>query len=205
MSVIGAGGHGKVVVSTLQAAGLMVDAVYDDDSAKHGRRVLGIPVLGPVRQLRGKTGARAVIAVGDNGVRKRLTQELEGLVWVSVIHPRAVVHESVLVGEGAVVFAGAVIQPEAVVGRHAIVNSAASVDHDCVLGDFSHVGPGAHLSGATVLGEGAFLGTASGTKEGVRVGAWTTVGVGGVVVRDLPERVVAVGVPARPLRRAASP
>lgn len=198
MLVVGAGGHGKVAVSTLQAAGLAVEGVYDDDPGRQGQAILGVPIRGPVSLLQEQAGARAVLAVGDNAVRKRLVQDLAGLVWVSVVHPQATVHQSVKLAEGTVVFAGAVVQPGAVVGRHAIVNTGATVDHDCVLGEFSHVGPGAHLSGGTVLGEGAFLGTGSATRQGVTIGAWTTVGVGGVVVRDLPAGVIAVGVPARP-------
>jgi sugar O-acyltransferase (sialic acid O-acetyltransferase NeuD family) len=200
VSVIGAGGHAKVVISTLQAAGIDVEAVLDDRPEARGQRVLGVSVAGPVSDLKRQRRRRAVLGIGDNAIRKRLAAELAELSWVSAVHPGAIVHESAIIGEGAVVFAGAVIQPGVTVGRHAIVNTGATVDHDCVLGDFSHVGPGAHLSGNTTMGEGAFLGTGAATKQGVRIGAWTTVGVGGVVVRDLPDGVIAVGVPARPVR-----
>ena len=44
--VFGAGGHAKVVVATRERAGWRVQTLYDDDPAKIGGRVLGVPVLG---------------------------------------------------------------------------------------------------------------------------------------------------------------
>ncbi|HEX9631365.1 MAG TPA: acetyltransferase [Gemmatimonadales bacterium] len=200
--VIGAGGHGTVVTSTLLAAGIPVAGIVDDAPATHGTTILGVPVLGPVSLLRDRPGVRAIAAIGDNAVRKRLVDSLPQVEWVSAIHPAAVVAPEVTIGPGAMVFAGAVLQPRVTLASHAVVNTGATVDHDCKLAAFAHAGPGAHLSGSTVLDEGAFLGTGSATFQGVRIGAWTTVGVGAAVVRDLPPGVIAVGVPAR-VRRAA--
>lgn len=197
--VVGAGGHAKVVVATLRASGVAVVGVLDDDPA--AGPVLGAPRLGPTADV-SRIGLPAVLAVGDNAARRRLAEAHPGVDWTATVHPAAVVHESARVGAGAVVVAGAVVQPDAVLGRHAIVNTGASVDHDAVVGDFAHVGPGARLAGGVRLGEGAFVGTAAACVPGVRVGAWATVGAGAVVVASLPDRVVAVGVPARPLRSA---
>jgi len=99
-----------------------------------------------------------------------------------------------------VVFAGAVIQPDAAIGGHAIVNTAASIDHDCVLGDFVHVAPGVRLAGSVVLGEGAMLGIGTVAIPGARVGAWSVVGAGAAILGELPANVVAIGTPARPRR-----
>ncbi|HLA64618.1 MAG TPA: acetyltransferase [Rhodothermales bacterium] len=196
--VIGGGGHAKVVVATLQAAGTPVAGVLDDDPTRHGQAVLGVPVLGPVALAREVAGP-VVIAVGDNAARRRIADALDGAVaWATAVHPHACVHPSVRLGEGTVVFAGVVVQPDAALGRHAIVNTSASVDHDCRLGDFVHIAPGVRLAGSVRLGEGVFLGVGSSVLPGREVGAWTTVGGGGVVVYDLPAHVVAVGVPARP-------
>jgi len=197
--LVGGGGHAKVVVSTLQAAGWMVTAVYDDDPGKWRTELLGVPIVGPLTELEHGLGHPAVLGVGANRVRKALAQRLP-LEWVCAVHPTAIVHPSVTVGAGSVIFAGAVIQPDTRIGAHAIVNTAATVDHDCTVGDFAHLGPGCHLSGGVVVGEGGFLGIGSSATPMVSIGAWTTVGAGGVVVADLPSQVVAVGVPARPTR-----
>lgn len=196
VALIGAGGHAKVVLATAQAAGFEVTGLYDDDEARWGTEVLGVPVVGPASRL--PAGAPAVLAIGANAARKRLATELP-LSWRTVVHPRATVHDSVRLGEGTVVFAGAVIQPDTTLGAHAIVNTGATVDHDGRLGDFVHLAPGVHLAGGVTVGEGAFLGVNAGVIPGRTIGDWTTVGAGGIVVRDLPPGVTAIGVPARPL------
>jgi len=199
IAVIGAGGHAKVVIATLEDAGLNVTGLYDDNPRLWGQSIAGVPVVGPVGALASQIGCRAVIGVGDIPARKKLARQLD-LDWVSVIHPRAYVHPSVQLGRGTVVFAGAVIQPEARVGAHAIVNTAASIDHDCSLGDFVHIGPGAHLAGSVQAGAGVFFGVGSCAIPGVSIGENTLVGAGAVVTRSLPASAVAVGTPARVLR-----
>lgn len=200
VAVIGGGGHAKVVISTLRAAGVAVGAVFDDDSSRHGSELLGVPVRGPAAAAAGLDMRRAVLAIGDNRARRRLAEALGSeLEWLTVVHPRAWVDAGARLGAGTVVFAGAVVQPGAEIGAHAIVNTAASVDHDCRIGDFAHLGPGCRLCGGVTVGEGTLIGVGCSVVPGVTIGAWAAVGAGAAVVRDLPAEATAAGVPARPL------
>lgn len=199
VDVIGAGGHAKVVVATVQAAGLIVRAVWDDDQSRWGGTVLGVPIQGPVAAVPDR--AAVVVAVGSNEARKAIVSRLVGREFVSVIHPTAIVHPTATVGRGTVVFAGGIVQPQGRLGEHVIVNTSASVDHDCLLEDFVHVAPGVRLAGNVSVREGAFLGVGVSAVPGAEIGAWATVGAGAVVVRSIPPRVIAVGCPARALRK----
>jgi sugar O-acyltransferase (sialic acid O-acetyltransferase NeuD family) len=197
VSVIGTGGHAKVVISTLRAARLDVVGVYDDEPAKRGQQIAKVPVVGSVAEIHSGTPGAFVIAIGSNALRREVAQRLSFVRWLTVAHPHACVHESVKVGPGTVVFAGAVIQPDTVIGHHCIINTGATVDHDCSLGDFTHVAPGCHLAGEVVLAEGVFMGIGSVVIPRIKIGDWTIVGAGGVVVSDLPPQQMAMGVPAR--------
>lgn len=201
--VIGAGGHSKVVISALQASGMAIEAIYDDDPAKWGHQLLGIPIRGPVSLLKESPRRRAVIGIGDNRTRQKLSQQLS-MEWIPVIHPFSFVHSSVKIGEGSVVMAGAVIQPDATIGRHCIINTSASVDHDCTIGDFSSLGPGTHLSGAVRIGNTCMLGTGCAVLPGVHIEDDATVGAGTTVIHDQPARSTIVGAAPRMIRKDCS-
>jgi len=193
--VIGAGGHAKVVVATLQAAGLSIAGVYDDDSSRHGTELMGIPIRGPAEESV-RTGLPMLIAVGDNRTRRELARRLKG-EFATAVHPTAIVHPSCNIRPGSVVFAGAIIQPDSTLGEHVIVNTGASIDHDCRIGAFSHLGPGVHLCGNVTLGEGALLGVAAAAVPGSTIGEWSVVGAGAVVTKDVESGATVVGIPAK--------
>lgn len=195
--VLGAGGHAKVVISTLCAAGYEIAAVLDDDVTKHGSEIMGVKIVGSLKKADSLGYSCGVIAVGENATRKKISDRVKNLEWLTVVHPQAYVDPSVRLGEGTFVFAGAVLQADTVVGRHVIINTGATVDHDCILEDFVHIAPGSHLAGDVEVGEGAFLGLASGVIPGVCVGAWSNVGAGGMVVDDVTARATVIGIPAR--------
>ena len=205
--VYGASGHGKVVVDILLELGVPgLLGFVDDGRDRHGRAVVGFPVLGDGEWLRAEA-ARASIAValgiGDNRVRQRVAERCValGAALVTAIHPRAVVSRFASIGDGAVVMAGAVVNPGAAVGRGVIVNTGAVIEHDVTLGDFSHVSPGAALGGAASVGALSHVGLGASVLPGVAIGARVVVGAGATVTRDLEDAVVAVGVPARVIRR----
>jgi sugar O-acyltransferase (sialic acid O-acetyltransferase NeuD family) len=201
VAVLGAGGHAKVVIATLQAAGFTVAALFDDDAAKQGTALLGVEVRGTMADFVRSNHRRAVVAIGNNRTRlqavERLTIALPNVEWITAVHPHASVQNSVKLGAGTVVFAGAVIQPDTVIGTHVIINTGATVDHDGVIGDFVHLAPGTHLSGEVRVGRGAFVGIGAAIIPGRCVGEWATVGAGAVVIKDIPAGATAVGVPAR--------
>ena len=75
------------------------------------------------------------------------------------------------------------------------------MSHDCVVGDFVNINPGATVCGTVTIGEGAFIGTGAVVKERINIGEWSVIGAGAAVVDDIPPYVVAAGVPARVIRR----
>jgi sugar O-acyltransferase (sialic acid O-acetyltransferase NeuD family) len=198
VTIVGAGGHGKVVISTLLSCDYAVSHVLDDDPDKIGSSLLGVPVVGPVAKYLDNLQQAAIQAIGDNKTRCALARKHRDVDWITVVHRHAYVDPTVELGAGTVVFAGAVIQSEARIGRHAIVNTGATIDHDCRIGDYCHIAPGAHLAGDVSVGEGSLIGVGSLVNPGLNIGAWSTTGAGGVVITDLPGNVTAVGIPAKP-------
>jgi sugar O-acyltransferase (sialic acid O-acetyltransferase NeuD family) len=201
--ILGGGGHAKVVIATLRAAGFTRLQVLDDNELRRGQRVLDVPITGPLTAITKADIPQAIIAIGDNRKRREIAKRFDRVTWLSVVHPTACIDRTATLGPGGVVFAGAIIQPETRIGAHAIINTGATIDHDCRIGDYAHLAPGCHLCGNVELGEGALLGVGSAIIPGKHVGAWTTVGAGAVIVNDLPSGVIAVGNPAQSSRGQA--
>lgn len=201
--IVGAGGQGRVILENWRAAEPDARFVFvDDDAALHGTTILGAVVVGATAMSveLARAGAEVVLAFGNNKTRLAVADRLTagGLSrWGTVIHPSAVVMPSATLGQGTVVFAGAVVNTGARLGEHVVVNTGVIVEHDSVVGRGASLSPGSRSGGRIEIGEGAFLATGVTVAPRVRVGAWAVVGAGAVVVRDIPERVLAFGVPAR--------
>lgn len=199
--VVGAGAQGRVVLDNWRAQHPNDSfAFVDDDPAHHQKTILGATVLGPLAELP-KLGGEVVLAIGNNEARLRIAAQWDGKVaWGRVVHPSAVVMPSATIGPGTVVFAGAIVNTQALLGAHVIVNTGSIIEHDCVFEDGASVSPGCRMGGRVRAGRGVFLGAGVTLAPRVSVGAWTIVGAGAVALRDLPDHVVAYGVPARVMR-----
>jgi sugar O-acyltransferase (sialic acid O-acetyltransferase NeuD family) len=201
--VYGAGGHGKVVADILISRGAGAFAGFvDDHEGLWGTRVLGYPVLGNGEWLHAESlqsSCAIALGIGESRARRLITEHFaqQGIAIVTLVHPSAIVSGSAQIGQGTVVMAGTVINPDAKVGAGAIVNTGAVVEHDTEIGNFSHVAPNATMAGASRLGNSSHLGMGAVVLPGIRIGSHTIVGAGAVVVENLPDRVVATGVPAR--------
>lgn len=204
--IIGAGGHGAVVVDILRAAGRYMPAGFiDADPSLVGQTIAGIPVLGAFNQI-GKLRSQfsqAVVAIGDNRVRRSYEAKLTaaGFELINAIHPSAVISTTAELGKNLVVAAGAIVGASARIANSVLLNTGCIIDHECVIGHGAHIGPGAKLAGRVHVGAGAFVGIGSAIIPCTRVGEEATVGAGAVVIRDVQDRETVVGVPAKPIAR----
>lgn len=206
--VVGGGGHAKVCIESLLAAGARVD--YCVGAPGSSGTCAGVPVLPGdehLERLAREGYRRAFPAIGDNARRVRLAGDVRTLGYelVNAVHPRATVSSSARLGAGVAVMAGAVVNAEASIGDLAIINTGATVDHDCVIGLAAHVAPNSALAGNVTIGEGTFMGIGCRAVPERTIGSWSIVGAGAVVVHDLGDHITAVGVPARPLDRRSAP
>ena len=117
--------------------------------------------------------------------------------WVNIVDPEAVISEGALVGSGIWVQAGSSIMPGARIGNHVAIRSGCQVSHDCVVEDFANVGLSAILCGYSVVREGAHIAPGAIIRDRVIVGRYSVVGLGAVVVKDVPDGAVVIGNPAR--------
>lgn len=206
--IIGAGGHGQVVADILLRMGEQTCEVepigyVDDDPALTGCEFLRLPVLGTCAQVGKLIHDAVVVAVGDNRTRQRLAGQLDraGERLFTARHPQAVVASDVLIGGGSMICAGVVVNPGCSIGVNTILNTSCSIDHHSRIGDHAHIGPGVRLGGEVTVGEGAMLGIGTAVIPRRRVGAWSVVGAGTLIHRDVADGVTVVSSQVRTVRR----
>lgn len=188
--LLGAGGHAKVLLSLMQAAGLRVLGVSAPELVESGALLWrGIPVLHAADDLAEYRPVEVglVNGVGAQQARRRLFDRFKarGYVFPVLVHPTAWVDPSAVLGEGVQVMAGSVIQADASLGQNVIVNTQASVDHDCVIEDHVHIAPGASVCGHVHVKTGAFIASGATVIIGIQVGEDAIAGAGASIVRDI--------------------
>lgn len=202
--IYGASGHAKVVIDIVEQENVYtIVGLLDDAPERQGSEFFGYRVLGGQEVLDKHRRCGILIAIGDNGARKRLQEHAKSLGYTVVVatHPSAQVARDVSIGPGTVIMAQVAINSGTVIGEGVIVNTGATIDHDCRIGDFAHISPGVHLAGNVTVGTLTHIGIGACVIPGVRIGERTLIGAGAAVIDDIPDGVIAVGVPARVIKR----
>ncbi len=199
--VIGASGHGKVVADIIRCAGDEV-AGFLDDNKKSLNNFIGYPVLGSVTEYEKFLESYFVVAIGNAEIRQKIADRLQGVKWYTAIHPSAVISQiDVEIGEGTVVMANAVVNSGVSIGKHCIINSGAVVEHDNIIEDFVHISVGVKLAGTVHIGKRSWIGIGAVISNNISVCPDCMIGAGGVVVKDISESGIFVGVPVKKLEK----
>ena len=209
VAILGAGGFAREVLDVFDAAnanepawdvlGFVVDAEYGEP----GSSVNDKPILGDLEWLSRQHDVAAICGVGAPELRRRMIERASalGVRYCSVVHPTAVLTRWISMGQGVVITAACVLTNRIRIGSHVHVNLDCTIGHDAVLEDFVTLAPGVHVSGNVTIEEGCYVGTGASILEKRRLGAWSIVGAGATVVRDVPPDATAVGTPAEVVKR----
>lgn len=176
----------------------------DGDASKVGTEVHAKPVLGGIaylEQLRGRE-VYVAIGVGNPAVRRKIIAAIAatGARFATLVHPRAWIGNRITIGQGSIVCAGVLATTDIQIGEHVIINIGSTVGHDTRIENFVTIAPTVNVSGSIVVGEGTDLGTGCTIIQGKNIGAWSIIGAGSVVVKDIDPDVTAVGAPAKTIK-----
>lgn len=211
--LVGAGGLGRETAELVRAingtaATWQLLGFVDDSPALAGAVVAGLPVLGPIASAIELDAELAVCtarpAMGCS--RRRIVADL-GLPserFPTLVHPAASLSGSTTVGEGCLIFAGVVATADVSLGRHVVLMPHVVLTHDDAVEDFATFAAGVHLGGGVRVGAEAYLGAGVLVREQVSIGPAALVGMGSVVLSDVPGAQTWVGAPAMPLRQEAN-
>jgi acetyltransferase EpsM len=206
--ILGGHGDGAVVASTLKVLSGSNDIEpvgFLNDHESIGSLISGLPVLDRIENAPRFLGQENVYFISALLKAKKNYQRAEKIRKLKIplerfftaIHPQATVDEAADVGYGTYIGPHATVLPNAKIGNHCSIRASANVGHDCRICDFTYLGPNATLSGRTLLEEGVHIGPNACTLEGTVIGAFSVVGIGSAVIKNVPPFSVCFGIPAR--------
>lgn len=207
--LIGAGGHAKSVIETIAPNKFEIVGIIDADQDHIHQKVNGIEIIDCDKNLETYYPYKADCAfvaighVGNYEIRNTIYCQLKkiGYQIVNIIHEKAIIATSVNMGEGNLIMPLAVINPDSSLGNNNIINTGAIIEHDVHIGNGVHLAPGAVICGGSTVYDNAFIGAGTTIIQGISIGANSIIGAGSVVISDIPENVVALGSPARIIKR----
>lgn len=157
----------------------------------------GIPVISP-DDWKGLP-PRFVIAVSDPAQKKRIALAMAARGWQAEIfvHDNAAIGLAPVIGAGTVICPFARISSDAQLGEHVLVNCSSGIGHDSAVGSYSSLLGAVSVNGGARIGEGVLLGAGCMIYPGKKVGDWARVGLGSVVLRNVPADATMFGNPAQ--------
>ena len=189
IAIYGASGHGKVVADIAMTNGYDEVIFIDDGNNSYLNfqeylELYNYPIA---------------LGIGDNKIRKMLYEKIksENLEVKTLVHCKAIVAKDVILEEGVVIMPGVVVNTGSIIGRGSILNTSSIVEHDCKIGDFVHIAPNSALAGDVSVNDLALVGIGSSIVQGKTIGTNSVIGAGSVVLSDIPDKVVAYGIPAK--------
>lgn len=185
----------------------LVEGFIDDDMATWGKQCCGVKVLGG-RKVAMEMADTLVLAVpGSPDTYHRRKKVIDGLGlplerFSTVIHPSAVIGPCAKVGRNTLIMPHVVVSPEAEVGNHCVILPNTVIAHGSIIGEYTLIGSNVTVSGNVSIGKNCYIGSGVNIRDHVSIGPGCLVGLGANVVSDLGRGVVAVGNPAKAMRKA---
>jgi sugar O-acyltransferase (sialic acid O-acetyltransferase NeuD family) len=203
--IIGAGGLGREVAALVDDINNATATpqwellgFVDDDPSKVGTSVACRKVVGSRAWLLDNPKVWAVLAVGNSSARLAMANEMPGVKWATLVHPKTLMPSAFKpnIGNGAVIFGGAILSTDVAIGKHSLIYYGCTISHDVSLGSFTTVLPACNIAGNVQIGDRVTLGIGTKVAHNICIHPNTCLAAGSVVVKDLPGGCLAAGVPA---------
>lgn len=205
--ILGTGGFGREVlcclIDAISSTKLRIEDIacfMVSDEYFNENKIMGVDVI-PQSKF-DPLIYDVVVAIGEPNSRKSVVDSLPPqTTYTTIIHPSAVISKWVEIGEGSVITAGTILTCNIKIGKHAHLNLHTTIGHDCIIGDFFTTAPAANISGNCSFGDYVYFGTNTSVRQGVKICNNVTIGMGGVVVKDITEEGVYIGNPLKKLEK----
>ncbi len=203
--IIGAGGFGREVLNIYidlnredEILGFMEENTNREGKLLNGKPIHDISLL----EKLDPNNIKLICAIGSP-IRKKIIEytKKKGFQYDTIIHPSVIKSRWIEVGIGSIICAGNIITSQISIKDFVIINLSCTIGHDVVIGKYTTISPGVHISGKVCIGDGCFIGTGAVIIPNINIGKMSYIGAGAVVTKDIPDNSLAVGIPARPIKK----
>lgn len=207
--LIGGGNQAHYTIDIIHKEGKynivgIIDSIHNVGSDRFGYKILGRQedIKNIVKEYNIYGG---IISIGDNWVRYLVSEYIKNLIplfkFVNAIHPSVIIGENVEIGEGVVMMAGCIINSKSKIGNFTFFATGAQVDHDCNICDYTSISAGSVTGGYVTLGKYSAITLGVTVIDRLNIGENTVVGAGSLVLKNLPDDVLAYGNPCKIIRK----
>lgn len=201
--IIGGGGFAKEVIWLANDCNRKVKGVLDDSLQTHNTQVQGATVLGDVSSWINYKDCEFIIAIGSPRTRQKVLEKMLTFGepdFATLIHPSVRLSNTVSIGEGSIICAGSILTADIVLGKHNILNLNVTVGHECEFANYVTIAPMVAVSGNVKLHYLVEVGTGAVIRQGLELAEGSMLGMGGILTKNIPERMIYAGNPAKKLK-----
>ncbi|GFI07871.1 UDP-N-acetylbacillosamine N-acetyltransferase [Lachnospiraceae bacterium] len=203
LGIYGSGGCGREARDVADILNHWEEIVYIDDTVETGTfKGLRRMPFELFCQTYKKENAEVIVALGEPEHKNCLYDKVQkrGYQFANIIHPKAWISPSASIGKGVIIKAEVLISCDTKIGNNVGIEAFVSIGHDCVIGENCQISSGVMVGGGSWIGAGTYIGINVPVKENTKIGSNSIVGMGSIVLRDIPENVIALGNPARTMK-----
>ena len=206
--LIGGGNQAHYTIDIVEKEGKyniigIIDSIHNIGSDRFGYKIIGrqedIKELIETYNIEG-----GVISIGDNWGRYYVSQQILSIIpnfkFINAIHPSVIIGNNVEIGCGVVAMAGCIFNPKSKIGDFTFFATGAQVEHDCTISDFASISAGSVTGGYVKIGKYSALTLGVTVLDRISIGENSVVGAGSLVLKDLPDNVLAYGNPCKIIR-----
>lgn len=203
--VLGAGGYAEQllwVVSRIESKEIVG---FLDETISEDKKISGIPVKSSLERFGNVLDykdIRLICAVGNIDLREKwVSRYKDDFNFTSIIDPTAIIADDVHIGNNVIILGQTVLSSKAHVADHTNINWFCLITHHTIIGRFTNISSGVRLTGHASIGDYCDIGTNVTIIPYKKVGNHSIIGAGAVIINDIPEYSVAVGIPAKVIKK----
>lgn len=211
--ILGGSGIGMIAASIAHDLGYYEVIGFLNDFIDKGQSIgkyKKIPVIGNTQDLDSILKAsNADIFIAYVGLKNEKTtfDNIQSLNipedrFATLIHPTAIIPKDLCsIGAGVLMAPLSQLSPDTTINNNCILLPNSFVGHDSTLDRFAHIATNSVIGANVHVGRAVHVGSNATIREKVRIGDFSLIGIGAVVLNDVPENSIVIGNPAKVLKR----